>query len=514
MKKNHILFVCAAAALAFASCQKEGPASEATATPSTGLEVITATTLSSKTTTVDGVNVLWENGDEIGLFVGGSANRQNSAIYTTSLDTPGATATFEHSNDYDPGQSASGLYFAVYPAKAVTKWASGMDTPTNSRAYVNLPQSQTAVVGSWDKSCGILASFSSTSTFAFKHMMSYVKFTVDASTTPFKSLTIKAKNNENLTGETIGLLYGESVAYDPYYPSTTYHSTVKLSNPNDAVFTEGTYYLTVLPGTFAQGFTFTFENAEGLTYEIVLDKEVVLGAGQVANMGTIGELVFEEETDEPSDEPVGASVPYVYAENDNNVGVVFWVDPNDATKGKIISGAATYVKWGPAKDLSEDMDNYITGDHTMAEIAEFVKLASDYSQANYPAVYFCDNLGEGWRLPSRDELNDMLKVYWGVESLVANTSYNTDDNSEAMNKFDSALAQCVTDDPNTDYDETKIHFGTPTATVNYWSGHANPTSLPSSRIYRVNMAPKYIFESFANPTNVQYVRCVREVELK
>ena len=81
-----------------------------------------------------------------------------------------------------------------------------------------------------------------------------------------------------------------------------------------------------------------------------------------------------------------------------------------------------------------------------------------------------------------------------------------------MNKFDSALAQCVTDDPATTYDETKINYGTPKATVNYWAGHANPASLPSTRIFRVNMAPKFVFESYANPTNVQYVRCVREVE--
>ena len=171
------------------------------------------------------------------------------------------------------------------------------------------------------------------------------------------------------------------------------------------------------------------------------------------------------------------------------------------------------MKWGPAKDLTDAMDEYLTS-HTPAENHEYVKAASDYSEANYPAVFFCDNLGEGWRLPHRDELKAMLQVYWGVSTLEANSVYNNDENSESMNKFDSALAQCVTDDPATSYDETKVNYGTPTATINYWAGHANPTSLPSTRIFRVNMAPKFVFESYANPTNVQYVRCVREVENK
>ena len=85
------------------------------------------------------------------------------------------------------------------------------------------------------------------------------------------------------------------------------------------------------------------------------------------------------------------------------------------------------------------------------------------------------------------------------------SKYNIDDNSSSMDKFDEALAQCVTDDPATSYNETKLNYGTPTSNVNYWTGHANPASLPSTRIFRVNMAPTYVYASYANPTNVQYV---------
>ena len=512
MKKNHILFVCAAAALAFASCQKEGPASEVPETPSTGLEVITATTLSSKTTTLNDVDVLWENGDEIGLFVGGSDHRQHSAIFTTSLDEPGATATFEHSNEYDPGQSATGLYFAVYPANAVTKWASGMDTPSNSRAYVTLPESQTAVAGAWDKLSGILAGFSSTSTFEFKHMMSYVKFTVDASTTPFKKLTIKAKNNENLSGENIGLLYGESsVAYDPGYPSSVYHPTVTLSNPEDAVFTEGTYYLTLLPGTFAQGFSFTFENAEGLTYVIDLDEEVVIGAGQVANMGTIGALVFEEEedepSDEPSDEPGDVSVPYVYSENDNKLGVVFWVDELNPAKAKVLSAATVKTTWGTSSATKYTWEADIRSDDGAANHAYVLGL--DGSDATtYPAVYFCENLGEGWRMPTISELEQLVLTYYGIEEYDTTTQYySTTPYSTNAASFDSLLAECLGDQNAKLFPDTSNAW--------YWTGQTyyKDGDSNSGKIARVKFAST-ILVSGSNAKNTSNVRCVKEVELQ
>ena len=503
MKKNNIFYACAAAALVFASCQKEVPAPEVNETPSTVLDVITATTLSTKTATEDGVNVLWENGDQIGLWVDG--DRFVSAVYTANLDANSATAEFVRTEDPAPGVY-DGTYFALYPASSLNKWASAMDKPATRRVYFNLPTAQTAVSGGWDKTCGILASTSTTSDFQFNHIVSYVKFTVAESSDAFVSLTVKANNGESLAGENIGVLFGDTVAYDPAYTSGTYSSSVTISNEEASAFTPGTYYVAVLPGTFAKGFTFTFTNAEGLIAEKVIEGEVVMNAGSVANMGTVGTLNYVTP-------PAKLELATVYAENGVNQGVVFWVDSNNPTKGKIISGAPTYVKWGPAKDLTDAMDEYLTS-HTPAENHEYVKAASDYSDANYPAVYFCDNLGDGWRLPHRDELKAMLQVYWGVSTLEANGVYNNDENSESMNKFDSALAQCVTDDPATSYDETKVNYGTPTATINYWAGHANPSSLPSTRIFRVNIAPKFVFESYANPTNVQYVRCVREVESK
>ena len=101
MKKNNIFYACAAAALVFASCQKE-VTPEVNDAPSTVLDVITATTLSTKTTTIDGVNVLWENSDKIGLWVG-AGDRYVSAEYTANLDAATSSAEFVRTEDPAPG---------------------------------------------------------------------------------------------------------------------------------------------------------------------------------------------------------------------------------------------------------------------------------------------------------------------------------------------------------------------------------------------------------------------------
>lgn len=453
-----------------------------------------------KTVVNNGTKVFWTDSDQIGLYAG-----EGTANYSTALDEPSATALFGRVSDVVPEKS-NGKYYAIYPLSAISKWNLGTDGAGSDNTFclVNVPQTQVAVKGSWDKSSAILVATSETNELAFKHAVAYLRFEISEQVKDLVSVRLSSVNREPLSDTQAGLKFNTSGKLE-IVPGDEPFASIELTNSDaDAAFESGAYYISLLPGEFAEGLTLTFTDAQDKVAEIAIDP-LTLEAGQVADKGLLESLNFVK-----VQPPLKKATVYT-DDNGVNQGVVFWVNPDKPSEGKIISGATTFVKWGPAKDLSDAMDEYLTGDHTIAEKAEFVKAASDYSEANYSAVYFCDNLGEGWRLPHRDELVEMLKVYWGQASLTENTKYNIDDNSSSMDKFDEALAQCVTDDPATSYNETKLNYGTPTSNVNYWTGHANPASLPSTRIFRVNMAPTYVYASYANPTNVQYVRCVREV---
>ena len=511
MKKNNIFYACAAAALVFASCQKENTANNVdnALVPSSEMDVISAVVPQSKTTTLDGVNVLWENGDQIHLYTR-TWNESTSKYaagwcdYTTSLDAPSASASFvKDETNTATVDNTSGRYLAVH--------YKGATVNTQSRDYyaeITINKAQVAKNGG-DFVSSLLYATSTDSQFTFAHAVSYLKFTVDQNTTPFTKLTVSAVNGSEVVVSRIRIDWStESVTAAPFTGKSQDSNSMSVTTDDSEAFAPGTYYLAINPGTYADGLQFAFSN--GVVEDVVTTPaNIEMKAGDVANLGTVGSLNLDVEG------PV-LQLTSVYAEGGENQGVVFWVDPASPSKGKIVSGAVTNVAWGPAKDLSDAMDEYITS-HTVVENHEYVKSASDYSEANYPAVYFCDNLpGGDWRLPSHDEQMQMFQTYWGLDALKESTNYNTDANSAAMNKFDSALAQCVADDPATEYVETKLNLGleASTGSVMYWSGEGRAEALPNSRVYRVVFAPKFTFASYGNPSTVHYVRCVREVELQ
>ena len=521
MKKNNIFYACAAAALVFASCQKE-VTPEVNDAPSTVLDVITATTLSTKTTTIDGVNVLWENGDQIGLWTG-PTNRYVSAVYTANLDETASSAEFVRTEDPAPDRY-DGYCFALYPASSLNKWASKMETLGTRRVYFNLPTTQTAVAGGWDKKCGILASASNTTEFQFKHIVSYVKFTVAESSTPFVSLTIKANNGESLAGENIGVLYSANApyvpAYDPTYTSGTYSSSVKIANEGAAEFAPGTYYVAVLPGTFAEGFTLTFENAEGLTAEKKIESEVVMNAGSVANMGTVGTLNYVA----PPAELAELELATVYAENGVNQGVVYWINPDDPYKGKVVSVAtAEAIQWSESLLWTAKIESTTDG---LANYNQFNSSDVYTSQKEkYYALQYCENLrntlGGNWYLPANMELRTLYQSYYGMSTVPskANTDYRTDDLTSYMaakSKFDIALKELgetttATLDGDADGDGVSDNNGFGDADgVTYWASKINT----GGAVQFVRIGTWYNGNTKDMENIKYYVRCVRDVEVK
>ena len=455
------------------------------------MDVITATTVSTKTTTQDGVNVLWENGDQVGLFVG-AGDRTQSAIYTAHLDSPNSTAIFQRTEDPAPG-AYNNECFALYPALSLNKWASSMENPATRRVYVDLPTNQKAIAGKWDERCGILAASSTTATFQFNHIMSYVKFTVGGSSTPFVSLTVASLNNEPLTGTNIAVRYGDRIAYDPSYTSSTCSSTAKLSNEDGSVFLPGTYYLAVLPGTLANGLSFTFESSEGQIVVMDVSQQVELKAGDVADMGTVGSLAFEG-----APEPLELST--IYAENDVNQGIVFWVDPSNPAKGMVISLTAITTNWayqdvlvGADSDSSLENHDHVTG-------------LADYSANNYPAVAFCDKmrteLGGNWRLPSVQELAYFASTYYGspVNTAEAKNFTNVASAKTCTEAFDAV----VTSAGGTAFTGVVTGF-------QYWTGKEK---ADKGKV----CAPR--FGSYAPAMSLKHTstegiaRCVRDIEMK
>ncbi len=500
MKKNYIFYACAAA-LVFASCQKEVPSAEVTEPASTDLKVITASAVQTKVTTQDGVNVLWENGDVIKLFTrtwNESGNKYDASWcdYKTTLNSPAATATFARDeNNINFVDNTSGKYLACY-----LKEATVVTQSRNYNAPFALNKEQKAKNGG-GIAASIMVSTSEDTDFQFQHLVSYVKFTVDADTTPFKKLTVTSVDDSKYVVSRIMVDWAGDLTTTvlPANPSngsvyTQSSKTVSLVTDDGADFAPGTYYMAINPDTYAEGLEFTFENGEAV-YSKVTPANVVLTPGAVADMGTIGTLKF------PS---VSNKLGTLYSENGVS-GVIFWVDENQTNAGKIVSGAGTQVKWGTASTYTWAPD--IDTDNGAAN-HEYVLNVEGSSAEAYPAVYYCKNLGDGWRLPTVNELHALAKTYYGIvgEPEADGTYYTTEPYMTNAAAFDAVLAQIATDDPNTEYDETKIAMSSNSW---YWTGQGSS----NLKIQRVKFAQKYAVGA-AGATNVNFVRCVRDVVLK
>lgn len=505
MKKNNIFYVCAAAALVFASCQKEAPVSEGTnpETPTAEMDVITAKTADTKVTTLDGVNVLWDKGDKIQLFTrtwneGTSKFDASWCNYNSSIEGPCATATFvrdeANTNTVD---NTSGKYLAINHK--------GATVVTQSRDYytqIALNKEQVAKNGG-DFVSTLLYAASENSEFTFSHATAYLKFTVDNNTTPFKKLTVTPVNDSEYVVSRIQITFSGDVTCEPIplnsssKPYSQSSKTVSVTTDDEAAFAPGTYHIAINTGTYADGLKLTFSNG---SEEVVVTtpSNVQMKAGDVANIGTIGMLDF------PS--PESKFEPSLYVENGENMGVVFWVDPTDPTKGKAVSGLSTEIAWHSSTKTFDDAASFASDD-SKANF-EYLINRDDYktNAQNYAAIYFCQSLGEGWRLPSKPEVEEMFRTWSGCTddlstAATAEIAYTL--NNDAATAFDNLLLQCK------DNNLGMLVKGSGVANW-YWTCQSDASS---KKIYRVKIASGY-FIGAANATNKMLVRCVRDVEIK
>lgn len=149
--------------------------------------------------------------------------------------------------------------------------------------------------------------------------------------------------------------------------------------------------------------------------------------------------------------PVNPVIGTAY-DKDGVKGVIFWVDPNDATKAKIVSTLC----YGPQNWCNsgfESVEIATTEDNGKANM-EAIAAAAGENIAEFLSYQSCKSEGEGWYLPSRVELENLLKGYYGVNDLtllrneICKTPSQMADPTicpegaaalEARNKFEAAL---------------------------------------------------------------------------
>lgn len=271
MKTIRIISVAVAAAMLMA-CAKENiitPSSqELSSLTFNAVAVGSASGDATKTVLAEnGLDVLWTAGDAISVCGAASA-------FTSDL-AEGSSAETSFSGE----ALAADVYYAVYPYSAVKTW-------NGSTVALELPAEQAPALNTFAD--GLSICYASTSAedmaFRFEHLLGYVKFTIDENSGAVSSVKISANGGESLAG-------AFTVAFSDGIPSVAVtEGSDEISMVADGAFPAGNYYFAMLPGTYAQGLTVTFSNAEGQTASKSMNTSLTLEAGQIQNIGTVARL--------------------------------------------------------------------------------------------------------------------------------------------------------------------------------------------------------------------------------
>lgn len=255
MKKcNYILF---AAALILAACSREIKCLDV---DGHDMQKVTVDAFNgdsgnsnTKTTLIDGgTSVYWMLGDEIKLFYNGigsrftSTNTENSGIasFTGML-----SSVISFNDGFDAGSTP---LFGLYP---FTDNAT-IDCGTITTSVSGL---QSSAAGTFDPQAYITVGKSYSLSLGFYAVCGGIRFSIDRK--DITSVTFKGNNDETLAGE-IKVTVPDKLPVVQTVSSPAKEITVVPAD--GGAFTPGKYYYAVvLPVTFSNGFTMTFNTADG-----------------------------------------------------------------------------------------------------------------------------------------------------------------------------------------------------------------------------------------------------------
>ena len=96
----------------------------------------------------------------------------------------------------------------------------------------------------------------------------------------------------------------------------------------------------------------------------------------------------------------------------NNEGVIWWQNIDDPTEYKMISAARGNCKWSIVA-VSTGATGESGKSTRNGQLMSNIDIIKELGIESYPAFEWCENLGEGWYLPSGTELKDFLVAYNG-----------------------------------------------------------------------------------------------------
>ena len=252
--KMYALLVALLASVSFVGCTSDDEATEGGALKQLSFSAVADA----------GNSVTFCSGDAISVFDGTTS--QNKSFATNES---GASVTFSGA------APESTTYAALYPYQAGA-------SISGSTISAVLPTTQYAQAGTTFDPLAVLSVATTTKTdmnFAFQNVCGLVKFTT---TEALAKVVFKGNNSEKVAGN-VSITVGD----EPTYSDADAESITLLPLSPSTTFEAGTYYISVLPQAFANGFTLEAykSGSTEADYALEISTPIEVERSQILNVG-------------------------------------------------------------------------------------------------------------------------------------------------------------------------------------------------------------------------------------
>ena len=213
----------------------------------------------------NGTDIYWTQGDAINLFYG----NRTSAQFTTSINSPSASASFQGSITAVTGTNGNGngaqSFWGVYPYNS-------LNTCDGTGVTLTIPSEQSGVAGTFASNLNPTVATSPNLDLAFYNVGSWFVFSVTRN--DIVSVTFQGNASETLVGKVRVEMDGNS---HPVVTQVTNGVTsITMTPDGGGCFTSGKdYYMVLIPQTLSDGYSLTLTTYGGSTATCVVTGEKV-----------------------------------------------------------------------------------------------------------------------------------------------------------------------------------------------------------------------------------------------
>ena len=218
-------------------------------------------------TTMDGLNILWNANDKIGVscsYQYVNAEGETKSTYSSAKQSNGEQSIL-NAESYTPSTSATFVLnipegytpkAIAYPYYADAKATSGKSFPGGTVIHATIPSTQVGVVGNLPEGAfAMVGTIKKDNNCKMRNVGALIKFQIKG--TNITSLKFEGNNSEVIAGN--NYYYTDTGNFAQEVAPATSVTLV----PSGEVFETGDYYFAVSPNILEDGFTITLTNSNG-----------------------------------------------------------------------------------------------------------------------------------------------------------------------------------------------------------------------------------------------------------